>query len=367
MSSFQDKSTRRQFLYGKSAVDAIQNLGQSLPPPETASSSESVADDQRSCLVQIGRRAMACEFEVFLNAGNHEEATDHAIEALDLVDNLEAQLSVYRHRSEISLLNSVAAQRPVKVEPQLFELLEEAVTLCTETGGAFDITSGPLVKVWGFLRRDGRMPSAEEIEEALRHVGSQHLRLDPSQQTVSFDQTGVEINLGGIGKGYALDRCASQLASASVNDFMIHGGNSSILARGERSGIPQAGWIVGIRHPLRPERRLAEIVLRNKSIGTSGTGTQYFYHQGKRYGHIIDPRNGQPSDRVLSITVVASRATTADALSTAFHVIGVEKVAEFCEMHDGIGVLMTVPGKHAGTVELIAIGLGEDEWQRVEA
>lgn len=364
MTSFQNKSTRRQFLYGKSAVDAIQNLGQSLPAPE-AVAAEATAGKTRTCLVQVGRRAMACEFEVILNAGDHEEATDRAIEALDLVDELEAQLTVYRHRSEVSQLNAMAAQRPVRVEPRLFELLEEAVTLSRETDGAFDITSGPLIKVWGFLRREGRMPSAEEIERALQLVGGRHLHLDVAQETVSFDRPGVEINLGGIGKGYALDRCAFQLVDEGVKDFMIHGGNSSILARGERSGSTHGGWMVGIRHPLRPELRLAEIVLRDKSIGTSGTGTQYFYHQGKRYGHIIDPRNGQPSDSVLSTTVVARRATMADALSTAFHVMGIEEVSQFCERHPDVGALITRAGKHAGTVDLLAIGLADDEWQQV--
>jgi thiamine biosynthesis lipoprotein len=110
---------------------------------------------------------------------------------------------------------------------------------------------------------------------------------------------------------------------------------------------------------------LAEIVLRNKAIGTSGTGTQYFYHQGKRYGHIIDPRNGQPSDSVLSTTVVARRATMADALSTAFHVMGVERVTEYCANHSDVAALITRPGKRAGHVELLAIGLGDDEWQPV--
>jgi thiamine biosynthesis lipoprotein len=308
---------------------------------------------------------MACPFEVFLNEGNHQEATDRAIEALDLVDDLEAQLSVYRQRSEISQLNAIAAQRPVKIEAQLFELLQEAVTLCTETGGAFDITSGPLIKVWGFLRREGRMPSADEIGDALSRVGSQYLNLDQTGRTVSFARPGVEVNLGGIGKGFALDRCCFQLLGGGVSDFMIHGGNSSILARGERSGSTQGGWMVGIRHPLRPDQRLAEIVLRNKSIGTSGTGTQYFYHQGKRYGHIIDPRNGQPSDGVLSTTVVAPRASIADALSTAFHVMGVEKVTEFCQTHPDVGALITRPGLHAGTVQLHAVGLSDDEWKQV--
>ncbi len=363
MDSSRHKSTRRQFLKGRSAVDALSDVGRALAP-EVPLDSATAASETRSFLVQVGRRAMACEFDVYLNGGEHEAATEKAIEALDLIDRLEDQLSVYRHRSEVTQLNRLAAQRPVSVEAGLFDLLAEAVSLHKTTEGAFDMTAGPLIEAWGLLRREGRMPTQDELECARQVVGCQ-LELSSDRRTVRFLRPGVQINLGGIGKGYALDRCSDVLTQNGVRDFMIHGGHSSILARGHRKSPQGNGWTVGIRNPLRPDRRLAEITLRDKSIGTSGTGTQHFYHEGRRYGHIIDPRTGQPAEGVLSTTVVAPRATLADALSTAFYIMGVDRVREYCQQHADIGALIIRSGKQAGAIETIAVGLRDDEWQLV--
>jgi len=366
MNEKRSESTRRQFLKGESAVDAIGNLGdrihQDLPattPPGEGSG--------RTYLVQVSRRAMACEFAVYLNAGKHDAATEHAVEALDLVESIEDQLSVYRNRSEVSQLNCLAATRPVKVDARLFSLLQTVRKLYDETDGAFDVTAGPLIKVWGFYRREGKLPSDEVLQEALACVGSVHVELAEATTTVEFDREGVEVNFGGIGKGFALDQCKSLLRSCGVSDFMIHGGNSSVLASGRRAGASEGqGWKVGIRHPSRPERRIAEINLQDRSIGTSGTGTQHFYHQGKKYGHIIDPRDGQPVDGILSTTVVAPSAAIADALSTAFYVMGFEPARQYCETHPDVGALMIQAGRKAGVVEIEAIGLADDSWSRVD-
>src|SRR5262245_56683685 len=157
-----------------------------------------------------------------------------AVEALDLVDALENQLTVYRETSEVIYVNGRAAEDPVVVEEGLFRLLQRAVALSEDTGGAFDITAGRLSKVWGFFRRQGSMPSADDVAAALTTVGTRHLQLDAAAQSVRFLQPGLELNLGAIGKGYALDRAADALFAGGVRDFLIHGGNSSVLARGQR-------------------------------------------------------------------------------------------------------------------------------------
>ncbi len=356
-------STRREFLQGKSAADAIGDLGRRATEAVPTDSAEG-----RSYLLEVGRRAMACQFEVFLNAGAESAAaTEAALEALDLIDQLEDQLSVYRHRSEISQLNAVAARRPVRVESRLFQLLTLAVQLYEQTERAFDITSGPLIKAWARLRREGHLPTSEEVAEALECVGSDKLALNSIERSVSFTHAGLGIDLGGIGKGYALDRCAEQLASAGVSDYMIHGGSSSVLARGQRrSGTEQPGWTVGVRHPLRADRRLAEIQLIDRAMGTSGAGTHDVYHQGKRYGHILDPRRGEPVGGVLSTTVVAPSAAVADALSTAFYVLGLEPAERYCAAHPEVAVLLTVPGVHAGSVQVQPINCDELIWRRVD-
>ncbi len=248
------KTTRRQFLHGESARDALAGLSLSAnmahEGPLSAEAGERHAP--RDYLLQVGRRAMACDFHVFLNAGQHAGAVEAATEALDLVQCLEDQLTIYRPQSEVSVINRDAGDRACVVEPRLFELLCRCVDWSRATGGAYDITAGPLVKVWGFHTRTGRFPAAEQVSEALQRVGSQHLELDRDQRTIRFGRPGMELNLGSVGKGYALDRCAEILEAAGVRDFLIHGGHSSILARGARhadSDVPE--WCIALRHPLR--------------------------------------------------------------------------------------------------------------------
>lgn len=361
------KTTRRDFLTGTSAVEAIADLthGEPLPPPSGANEAGNPPSNRSAptYLIEVGRTAMACEFQVFLNAGQHPYAAEAALKALDLVDALEDQLTVFRSHSEVSRLNRQAREEPVVVEQRLFQLLQLAGTLHGETEGAFDITSGALSKTWGFYHRAGRFPSDAEIAEALVNVGSQWLSLNADKQTVFFLRP-VEINLGAIGKGYTLDRCAELLADEGITNYMIHGGMSSILARGSRAaaGDTQEGWTVALRHPFRLEQRLAEIRLRDRALGTSGSGTQFFYHQGKRYGHILDPRTGQPAEGVLSSTVLAPSAAAADALATAFFVLGVEKTQAYCAAHPDVSALLVTPSDRQGGIKLQAVNLPDTDW-----
>lgn len=310
---------------------------------------------------------MACEFELLLNEGQYPGGPDAALEALDLVGELEAQLSVYRETSEVSQLNRSAAQGPVIVERRLFDLLRRGLELWRATDGAFDLTSGPLSKVWGFYRRQGRMPDETDLAKARNRVGSQHLALDDSQTTVQFLRPGMEINLGAIGKGYALDRCVEALHSAGIADFILHGGTSSVVARGSRDGRPteHPGWVVALRHPLRPERRLAEFLLRDRALGTSGSGNQFFFHQGRRLAHVIDPRTGWPAEQVLSATVLAPTAADADALSTAFFVGGPDIVDRYCSAHPEVSAVLVLPQATAGGSDVVAWNLADDAWSGI--
>ena len=314
-------------------------------------------------LIRVGRRAMACEFEVLLNAGQYADGTELAVEALDLVERLEDQLTVYRAESEVSRLNRTAFEREIEVEPRLFELLAFAQNLQQRTAGAYDITSGPLSKVWGFYRRAGQMPRDDDLAAALAHVGSQHMTLDAARRAIRFSQPGLEINLGSIGKGYALDRCAELLESRGMADFMLHGGQSSVLARGSRGLAAGEGWCVGLRHPLRPDETLGEIRLRNRGLATSGSGKQFFFHEGRRYGHILDPRTGRPADGVLSSTVLAPTAAEADALSTAFFVIGIEPALAYCRAQPHLGAVLIAAGPKVGALEIQVVGLEGADWK----
>jgi thiamine biosynthesis lipoprotein len=366
------RSSRRDFLRGRAAARTVADLTRRAAPGGDVDPWLADATAE-SYLVEVSRPAMACEFKVFLNAGQYEQGTETALLALDLVDALEDQMSVFRPESEISRLNRLAAEGPVEVEPRLFALLELALQLHADTGGAFDVTCGPLWKAWGFARREGRVPSDDELAEAMARVGSDLVELDQQQMTVRFRQPGVELNLGSIGKGYALDRFGELLKGAGVNDFLLHGGQSSVLAQGSRllaeksaSAPAPFGWSVGLGHPTRRARRLAELRLRDRALGTSGTRTQYFRHKGRRYGHILDPRTGEPADELLSATVVAPSGAEADALSTAFYVMGAEKALEYCRARPELAAALVSAGDGPDGLEVRSIGLEEDELRLVK-
>ncbi|MEW4451871.1 FAD:protein FMN transferase [Bremerella sp. JC817] len=347
------RASRRSFLRGKIFAPQ-EEVGEE--EPETGPIAESSVAPG-AYLIQLSRKAMACQFEVYLNALGPGTETEAGIAALDIVTELEAQLSAYRYDSEICRLGVTAYLRPQVVEPQLFKLLELCVQLHRDTRGAFDITAGPLSKVWGFFDRDGKVPAETDLAEAMQLVGSNQLVLDHDQRTVFFTQEGVELNLGSIGKGYALDRCRDSLLEAEVADFLIHGGTSSVIAQGIRKdGVERDGWEVGVPHPLRPDRRIGTVHLKNEALGTSGAAFQAFIHQGKKYGHVLDPRSGRPATSVLSATVIAPNATLADALATACYVMGPQGTEELLPKYPGVSVLMVQEGKRRGSVETIMLG-----------
>jgi thiamine biosynthesis lipoprotein len=299
---------------------------------------------------------MACEFEVIFSAERYPDATPAASDALDRVDQLEDLLSIYRPESPICQVNRRAALEPVAVRQELYEVLSIAQRIAHQTSGAFDPTCGPLSAAWGFLKRSGHIPSDELLAAALRRVGYLKLQLDPETQTVRFLAHDLEINVNAVGKGYALDRAAELLASRSIEHFLLHGGQSSVLARGSGPDTG-TGWIVGLRHPERPGTRIAEFLLVDQALGTSGSATQSFHAHGRRFGHVLDPRTGRPAEGVLSATVVAPTAAEADALSTAFYVMGPVEALKYCRGRREIGMLMVCPTGRSGGIQLFSENL----------
>ncbi|GAB6164947.1 FAD:protein FMN transferase [Thermostilla marina] len=304
---------------------------------------------------------MACEFEFLFNLGQYDQADRAALAAIERVEPLEQQMSFFRSSSELNRVNAVASFQSVKVEPGLFSLLETSKKIWEETQGAFDITASPLWRIWGFADHRPRVPDDSEIRDTLRDVGSQYLELDASSCRVRFRQENLELNLGSIGKGYALDRCAACLDEAEIGDYLCHAGYSSIIARGTRwrspeTPEPEGGWPIGVAHPLKRGERLGILRLRNAALGTSGSALQFFRHRGKRYGHVIDPRTGYPADHFLSVTVTAPTATEADALATAFFVMREEEIERYCECHPGVGALLIRRGRTPQTPEILRVG-----------
>lgn len=369
-------ASRRDFLSGRSALDAAR---EKLSAADVAGSAGRVGSVNRQVgyVEQYSKNAMACEFELLFNMHQYSQSGGAAMSAFQLIDDLEDQMTVYRPHSEVSQLNAKAVNQFVSVESRLYGLLKLAAQINEETSQAFDITAGPLSKVWGFDKRSGSVPDEADIESALNCVGMQNIEFKDSTCSLRFKNSCVSINLNGIGKGHALDRVAELFESQAINDYIIHGGQSSVLARGsslvadpQEPSVGQAasedacGWDVGITHPTLPGVRLGEFTLRNRSLGTSGTARQGFFHKGKRYGHIIDPRTGWPAGHVLSTTVISKSAALCDALATAFFVLPIEEVQRYCDQHAGVSaILVATNPKVKSKVDLHRFNVADDDWQ----
>lgn len=364
-----DEHSRRDFLQGRAAVRVAAAKTQAWVDSTSELLEARLAKDPAAtepvAHVYASRRAMACEFAVQYHEADGE-IQEIVLAALDKIESIEALLTIYRDRSEVIEINQRAADGPVEVDNEIFALLQLSDRLYHETTGAFDITSGPLSRAWGFLQRAGRLPAVAEIEAALAKVGGDQVQLDAEAKTVSFRQSGVEINFNSIGKGYALDQAAALLNAAGHRDYLWHGGGSSVLACGSNRASRDECWTLGLRHPLAPEKRLLEFHLCDCALATAGGATQFFEHEGRRFSHILDPRTGWPADGVLTATVLAPTAALADGLATAFFVMSVETVEEYCLLHPEIGAVLVCPTDASPSFTVRVFGLKEADWTRCE-
>jgi thiamine biosynthesis lipoprotein len=275
--------------------------------------------------VRLARHAMATRFEIVLHGDNPARLRGAGEEALAQVERIEAQLSIFQPTSEIARVNADAARQPVRVSPPVFRLLELARRLHDESGGAFDITIAPLVRCWGFMDGPGSWPDAKEVARVRRLVGMEHVILDAENMTVRFDSDGVMLDLGAIGKGYAIDRAVESLREAGATCALLHGGTSTVHGIGHPPG--EEAWKVAIESPsgqgATPEL-LATVPLQDEAMSVSAVWGKWFEHDGKTFGHVLDPRAGQPVANAVLAAVVLPTATETDALSTALLVAGLE-------------------------------------------
>jgi FAD:protein FMN transferase len=322
------------------------------------------AEQQWYDLVKATRSAMGSYFEVRVPA-HAPGAVELATRALDEIDALEDQLTVYHCDSEVSLLNASAHLGPVEVEPGLYGLIEQAVAIGEATRGAYDLTAGALSVAWGFFKGPRRVPDPATLAEARACTGQQHLHLDPVARTIAFDRPGIVINLGSIGKGYAIDRAVDVIrAHFWPTSALVHGGRSSVYALDSPPGQFGGRWPVALRNPFDPETALGVVWLRNRALGTSGAAFQRFEANGKAYGHILDPRTGAPADGPASVSVLAPTAALADALSTAFYLLGPAGAAEYIETHPGVGAIFVLEGSEPDRPRVITLGLTDHDFTR---
>lgn len=341
MSTSEDPKSRRDFLTGwTESLTSKNDDGDAGPDVKN-----DLLPSSSNFLQHFSRRAMGCEFQIFFDQAEEKNFGATAMAVFEEIERLEDAFSIYRSSSEISRVNRTAQFQPTQLSDDLVDILELGLKISRQTKGAFDLTSTPLVRAWGFLDRKPRVPTQEAIADALQHVAWDKVKLDTSAQTVSLEPN-QELNLNSIGKGFALDRAAVLIRQSGIDRFVIHGGQSSVLARKSNEvpiEVPSDGWLVGITHPLIPQQRIGEILLRNETMATSGTARQGFFHQGRRLGHLIDPRTGWPTSHHLSATVVCDNAALCDAIATAFFVMETEDVAEYCRQHPEVKALMILP------------------------
>ncbi len=345
---------RRDFLHPR---NLMRQAGQVVGAIEEVRALVEECPAEDAVLLRFSRRAMATTFEIILPMGtlDAQEVADYS---LDVIDRVEAQLTVYRDDSEVSRLNQRAIHESVCITSELFGLITLSKQLAEETGGAFDITVGALIKAWGFYRRAGRVPAREELESVRGRYGMRHLRLDNEKQSVRFGRDGLEINLGSIGKGYALDVVARQMRAAwNLPSALLHGGHSSVYALGSEPGSTR-GWTVGVLDPEDSAKRLAVLHLHDRGMGTSAATYQNIEFQGRKLPHLLDPRTAWPAEGMLMATVTAPNATSADALATAFFILGVDKAREYCAIHPEIGAVLLPADR-----KVVVLGRAREEAQ----
>jgi len=265
--------------------------------------------------------AMGSTYSIALYGSDRVKMEASIDAAFDEVRRLDELLSNYLPGSQWSEVNRNAAVKPVKVSPELFQVLSACVEYSRESEGAFDITVGPLMKVWGFYKGSGHLPHKPEIVAALAKVGYRHIVLDPAAQTVRFDRPGVEMDPGGIGKGYAVDRMVEVLRKNGFRTALIAGSGSSIYGMGAPPDEPR-GWPVKIKDPWDNRKTQAEVFLKDSSKSTSGSYEKFFRAEGKIYAHIMDPRTGYPAQGSVSVSVIAPRTIDSEVWAKPYFING---------------------------------------------
>lgn len=288
-------------------------------------------------LVKLARNAMATRFEIVLHGEHPASLRAAGEEALDEIERLENQLSLFKPASEIARLNSRAAYEAIRVTPTLFALLEHAKKLSEETDSAFDITIAPLMWAWGLMQREGKIPSPEELANARSKVGMHLVHLDHTDFTVRFERDGVMLDLGAIGKGYAIEKAAELLREAGATNALLHGGTSTVCAIGSPPG--EEAWKIAIEQPGKKDL-LATVPLKNESLSVSAVWGKSFEESGKTFGHVIDPHAGQPVSKTLLAAVVLPSATETDALSTALLTLGASGHQKIHSLRKGMRTLL---------------------------
>lgn len=264
---------------------------------------------------------MGATFSIVLY-GSDRASMNQAIDAaFEEVHRLDALLSNYLPASEWSRINREAANQPVTVSPELFALLSDCIEYSRASEGTFDLTVGPLMRAWGFAGGVHHVPTSDQIRQAVELVGYRHLQLNTRKRTVRFDRPGVEIDPGGVGKGYAVDRMVEVLRARGIRSALVAASGSSIFALGNPPDESR-GWSISIADPWDHRKNAAQMFLKDLSLSTSGSYDKSFRSGGHRYSHIMDPRRGVPAESAVQVTVIAPRTIDSEVWAKPYYILG---------------------------------------------
>jgi FAD:protein FMN transferase len=263
---------------------------------------------------------MGTSVEITVSRPQPARAEKAVAEAFRECERVDVLMSNYRPDSEVSRITRHAGSEEVRVSPETLEVIERALEFSRMSEGAFDITIGPAFRLWDF--RAGKIPDEPSRQEALRRVDWRRVLVDRPKSSVFLQGAGMELDLGAIAKGYAVDLACAAFLRNGVENFLIKIGGE-IKAQGESR--PGAPWSIGVQHPRLPSEFIAKIRVRNAAISTSGDYEKFFLKEGKRYHHVLNPATGLPAEGCQSVTVLAPTSMEADALATTVFVLGPEK------------------------------------------
>lgn len=280
--------------------------------------------------------SMGTFFEITATGTNPDQAIAKAFEEIMRIETLTST----QKKTGLSELNQFAGIKPVKADPELVAILKKARELYPDLAGSFDPTVGPLINLWGFgPEGHPTLPEPKEIDQVLPLVGFDRAVIDEAKGTVFLPAKGMKLDLGGIAKGYAVDLAYKSLRKSGIRSALINGGSSSIRTLGKRDN--QKPWRLGIGHPRRNGELLGALGLpEDRSLATSADTQNFFFSDGKRYSHLIDPHTGYPADDKILVTVTAPTAIEADLLSTAFFVMPVAAIKTFLSANPEYGAII---------------------------
>ncbi len=265
--------------------------------------------------------AMGSTYSVILYGEDRNKLEAASEAAFDEARRIDLLLSNYKPESEWSKVNREADSHPVPVSKELFDLLAACVNYSRASEGTFDITVGPLMKVWGFYKGSGHLPKPGEVTQAMEQTGYGNIVLDAEKQTVFFTKKGLNLDPGGVGKGYAVDRMVDILKKDGIRAALVSGGGSSIYCLGNPPDEP-AGWRIEIKDPHDELKSVAEVVLKDESLSTSGSYEKFFMAEGRIFSHIMDPRTGYPAQGTLSVSVIAPRTLDSEVWAKPYFILG---------------------------------------------